>query len=316
MQKATERDLSRHVPIRSNSTDVNLRRQPAKRLEKPVSIEKSSPEKITADSAHYNSHQVFINRTPQVSEKILSILDNESGITDYYFGDQSWENVTLDQLKVIENLSLHDKNLTTLHPLDFQGLASLKRIDLSDTGIEVLPEDIFREVPSLERLVLNPNFSAVTKVELRYEYRDRNLSISVATPPRQGCLNLNAERLTLKKINLLGWTIGLGSKLLYTVYARSNQNNPEAQQSESMLVPFLLMMLFMFIGYSTVIKTSMDLRTDHKSPKLEPTPKFTSDDCSGDDTFSTEGALLGYSAFLAATGTSSSPPTGLSLKDR
>ena len=298
MQKTTERNLLRQVPDRSTSTEANLRRRTAKNIEKPVAIEKKNPEKITDDSLDYNSHQVFTNRTPQVSEKILKILDNESSTYEYYFGQQSWEKVTIDQLNVIENLSLHDKNLTTLHPLDFQGLACVQQIDLRDTSIETLPREIFQECPSLERLLVNPHFSEEMKLNLHSEYPE--LSIVVKEYPNQDWVTFSPHNKITKGAKLMGLAIGLGSILLFTAHAFSNKDNPEAQQPENMIVPFLLTMFFFVLGFFTTVETSMSLKTDHKLSKQPTETPHTSSNSSIFSPLSRgEMAFLIYSSGLA-----------------
>ena len=291
MQRTSERSLLRQVPDRSTSTEANLRQRTAESIEKPVAIEKSSPEKKTNASSDYNSHKVFTNRTPQVSEKILSILNKESGIIKHISGKQSWENVTIDQLRVIERLVINDENLTELHPKDFQGLLHLQEIDLRGTNIKVLPEELFREIPSLKSLLVKPGFSEdmIGKIQM-----ELNPKVSIDVDER------NDYSKTKKVVNKAGWGLGIATLGTFLTYLCTNLEKDS--DPTGLVIPLFVTFILIAISMMVIHETSDYNNIDHKMPKPEPKNRNSSsnDDCCGDD-FSVEGGLLAYSAFVSAT---------------
>ena len=288
MQRTSERSLLRQVPDRATSTEANLRQRTAENIEKPVAIEKSSPEKKTNASADYNSHAVFINRTPQVSEKILSIFDKETYIGDPSFSNQSWKNVTLDKLRVIERLVLNDKNLTQLHPLDFQGLIDVEEIDLRGTNIKVLPENIFQDLPYLKKLLVNPRFSEDMIAKIYTEHPKVSIEVEESNDNK------------IKKVaNASGWGLGIASLGAYVTYLSTNwEKDPEPV---GLVIALFITFAIFAISMMVVYETSESTNIDHRMPKPKPKKQHSSSNNSGDYSFSVEGGLLAYCAFLAAT---------------
>ena len=272
MQITSEKNLLREVPNGSSSTEGNLRQRTPEEIEKPVSIETSSPENIDSDPPGY----IFTNRTPQVSKKILKIMSDESSLVDAYFSHQSWKNVTLDKLSVIEKLVLNDKNLTQLHPKDFQGLSRVQQIDLTGTRICVLPENIFRAVPSLKHLLVNPRFSEEIKVKLISEHP--SLSIEVKENRNRDWVFFNPNEPRTKIANVAGWAMGIMTVISYLGYAYScRESGPEDVSTEPLISPFLLALFVFTASFFTVAETQSALRIDHKLPKkpTENTPDIS-----------------------------------------
>ena len=88
----------------------------------------------------------FCDRTPQVRDKLFEVI-----------GMSACEDVTAEHLATVRRLDLSLSGIEALDEHDFRGLSSLAQLDLSGNQLTELPEDLFRGPSSLKTLDLDYN---------------------------------------------------------------------------------------------------------------------------------------------------------------
>ena len=88
----------------------------------------------------------FCDRTPQVQDRLLEII-----------GVSGCAEVTAEHLATVRRLDLSLSGIEALDEHDFRGLSSLAQLDLSGNQLTELPEDLFRGPSSLKTLDLDYN---------------------------------------------------------------------------------------------------------------------------------------------------------------
>ena len=88
----------------------------------------------------------FCDRTPQVQDRLLEII-----------GVSGCAEVTAEHLATVRRLDLSLSGIEALDEHDFRGLSSLRQLDLSGNQLTELPEDLFRGPSSLKTLDLDYN---------------------------------------------------------------------------------------------------------------------------------------------------------------
>ena len=88
----------------------------------------------------------FCDRTPQVRDRLIEII-----------GVSGCAQVTAEHLATVRNLDLSQSGIEALDEHDFRGMRSLLQLDLSGNELTELPEDIFRGTSSLRTLDLDYN---------------------------------------------------------------------------------------------------------------------------------------------------------------
>lgn len=95
-------------------------------------------ERLAVDPAECNAQGVYVNRTRQVSEQILAVLN----LND-------WEAVSPEVLENLMELNLSEQNITSLHKHDFDGLHHLSVLYLQNNQLKSLPDQLFDKIETI-----------------------------------------------------------------------------------------------------------------------------------------------------------------------
>ena len=100
-------------------------------------------------AADAQSASGICDRTPQVRDKILEIV-----------GDTVCEDVSAEDLASIRILDISDSGISTLKAGDFDGLRNLRDLNFPGNQLTSLPAGLFVDLANLEQLWINNNLLA------------------------------------------------------------------------------------------------------------------------------------------------------------
>ena len=103
-------------------------------------------ERLGVDISECNSYGVFINRTHQIADNLLSQTRQDS-----------WNDVEPVMLEPLNSLLISDKGIQSVSYNDFDGLITLLLLDITNNEIENLPENLFSNFDSLIYLSIYGN---------------------------------------------------------------------------------------------------------------------------------------------------------------
>ena len=104
-------------------------------------------EELGVDPLECNAHGVFIARSPEVVNSILSSINIS---TQYY---EYWANITPKILeRYVISIALSNDNTIELDRNDLHGLTNLIRFSCDSDNLKSLPEDFFEKAPNLNEI--------------------------------------------------------------------------------------------------------------------------------------------------------------------
>lgn len=112
---------------------------------------------------HVSAREVSIcNITPQVRISVLNIISQEGKVT--------CDSVSTQQLASIRHLDLSNSGITSLQPGDFSMLVNLESLNLSNNQLRVLPRGfVFTLPPSIKNTNIRDNLLSEEEKERWHE---------------------------------------------------------------------------------------------------------------------------------------------------
>ncbi len=160
------------------------------------------------------------DRTPQVRDAIVAAVP----------GVNSAANVTQAHLATITSLNLRAKGISELKAGDFDGLSSLREIELAQNQLRTLPTEIFSGLSSLRTLYLNKNqltllpeklFDGVTSLE--HLHLNTNQLMRLPEKLFNGLVSLRQINLHTNKLTNLPPKVFSGLPALLEISLRNNE---------------------------------------------------------------------------------------------
>ena len=159
-------------------------------------------------------------RTPQVRDAIVAAVP----------GVNSAANVTEAHLARITSLNLRKKGISALKVGDFDGLSSLREIELAENQLRTLPTEIFSGLSALRILYLNKNeltvlpeklFEGLTALE--HLYMNTNQLVRLPEKLFNGLVSLRQINVHTNQLTSLPPKVFSGLPALLEIFLRNNQ---------------------------------------------------------------------------------------------